>query len=61
MVRWEGGKCGRVMMWQSGKGKRVVRWEDERFMVLFKDGKHSVSPRFYIFVSDVNPGNEGAV
>ena len=38
MVRWEGGKGGRVMMWQGGKGERVVRLEGGRFMVFFKGG-----------------------
>ena len=47
------------MRWQGGKGRRVVRWEDGRFLVLFKGGEDSVSPRFYLFVSDVNQGNEG--
>ena len=28
------------------------------FLVLFKDGEHKVSPRFHIFVSDVNQGNK---
>ena len=31
------------------------------FLVLFKDGGSSVSPRFYLFVSGVNQGNEEAV
>ena len=39
----------------------MVRWEGGRFLVLFEDGKHRVSPRFYLFVPDVNQGNEGAV
>ena len=47
-MRWEGGKGGRVMRWQGGKGERVVRWEGGRFLVLFKDGEHRVSPRFYL-------------
>ena len=59
LVRWGGGKGGRVMRWQGGKGGRVVRWEGGRFLVLFKGGEHRVSPRFYLFVSDVNQGNEG--
>ena len=28
------------------------------FLVLFKDGRPSVSPRFHLFVSNVNQGNE---
>ena len=27
-------------------------------LVLFKDGGHRVSPRFHLFVSDVNHGNK---
>ena len=63
-MRWEGGKGGRVMRWQGGKGgkgERVVRWEGGRFLVLFKGWEHRVSPRYYLFVSDVNQGSEGAV
>ena len=30
------------------------------FLVLFKDGKRRVSPRFPLFVSDVNQGNHEA-
>ena len=60
-MRWEGGKGGRVMRWQGGKGERVVRWECGRFLVLFKGAEHRMSPRFYLFVSDINQGNKGAV
>ena len=49
-MRWEG---GRVMRWQGG------RVGGGRFLVLFKGGEHRTSPRFYLFVSDVNQGNEG--
>ena len=42
-----------------GKARRVVRWDGWRFLVLFKGGEHRVSPRFYLFVSDVNQGSEG--
>ena len=31
------------------------------FLILFKDGRPSASPRFHLFVSDVNQGNEEAV
>ena len=58
---WEGGKGGRIMRWQGGKGGRVVRWEGGRFLVLSKGGEHWVSPKFYLFVSDVNQRNKGAV
>ena len=29
------------------------------FLVLFKDGGRRVSPRFHLFVSDVDQGNRG--
>ena len=50
--RWERGK--RVVRWQGGKGGRIVRWHGERFLVLFEGGGRRVSPRFHLFVSDVN-------
>ena len=31
------------------------------FLVLLKDGRPSVSPRFHLFVSDFNQGHEEAV
>ena len=31
------------------------------FLVLFKDGGRSMTPRFHLFVSDVNQGNEEAL
>ena len=33
--------------------------EDGRCLVLFKGGGHRMSPRFHLFVSDVNQGNKG--
>ena len=60
-MRWEGEKVGRVIRRQGGKGGRVVKWEGGRFLILFKGGEHSASPRFYLFVSDVNQGNKKAV
>ena len=45
---------------QGGKGARVVRLEGEKFLVLLKRGGCKVSPRFHLFVSDVNQGNEEA-
>ena len=36
-----------------------MKWEGGRFLVLFKGGENRVSPRFCLFVSDVNQGNEG--
>ena len=32
----------------------MVRWEGERYLVLFKGWGHRMSPRFHLFVSDVN-------
>ena len=46
------------MRWQGGKGRRVVRWEGRRFLVLFKGEECRMSPRFDLFVSDVNQGKE---
>ena len=58
--RFTGGK-GLVRMWQGGKGRRVVKWQGGRFLVLFKCGGHRVSPRFHLFVSDVDQQwNKGA-
>ena len=70
LVRWQGEKGGRVVRWQGRKDERVVRWqggkdgrmvcqEDGRYLVLFKGGGHRMSPRFHLFVSDVNQGNKG--
>ena len=55
------------MKWEGGKGGKVVRWErwengeaeSGRYLVLFKGGGHKRGPRFHLFVSDVNQGNEG--
>ena len=52
-MRWEGGKGRRVMRWQGGKDRRVVRWHGGRFLVLFKGGECRMSPRFYLFVSEM--------
>ena len=49
--RWSGWV---VMRWQGGKGARVVRWQGGRFLVLFKIGRHRVSPIFHLFVSDID-------
>ena len=48
-----------VMRWKGGKGRGVVRSESGRFLVLFQGGKHRMSPRFYLFVPNVNQGNKG--
>ena len=48
------------MRWQGEKGGRVVKWKGGRLLVLFKSGGHMVSPRFHLFVSDVDQQwNEG--
>ena len=39
----------------------MVRKKGGRYLVLFKGGGHKISPRFHLFVSDVNQGNEGVV
>ena len=62
-------EVGEVGRWEWWKGNEVARRErresDEvgRSEVpgLLQGGEHRVSPRFYLFVSDVNQGNEGAV
>ena len=61
MGRWQGSE---VAGWERKEGSEVARWENgeaERweYLVLFKDGGHNMSPRFHLFVSDVNQGNEG--
>ena len=38
----------------------MVKCKGGRFLVLFKGGDCRVSPRFHLFVSDVNQGNGGA-
>ena len=58
---WEVGEVGRWERWKDnevGKWKRRESWEGRRFLVLFKSGKHRLSPRFYLFVSDVNQNYE---
>ena len=57
-MRWQGGKGGRVVKWQGGEGGRVVRSEGGGFLVLYKGGGCWLSPRFHLFVSDVNQGKE---
>ena len=57
--RWQGGKGGKVVRWQSEKGGRVVGQKGERYLVLFKGRGHKMSPRFHLFVTDVNQGNRG--
>ena len=65
--RWEG--RGVVRRWQGGKGARVVRWERwdngevARWEVpgCIQEWGHRVSPRFHLFVSDVDQRrNKGA-
>ena len=58
VVRWQVGKGGRVVRWQGGKRERVVKWQGGRFLVLLEGGGRRVSPRFNLFVSDVNQRNE---
>ena len=60
VVRWQGGKDGKVVRWQGGKGGRMVRQKGGRYLVLFKDRGHKVSPKFHLFVSDVNQRNQGS-
>ena len=60
VVSLQSGKGGRIVRWQGQRGGRVVRWQGGRFLVLFKGGGRRVSPRFHLFVSDVDQWNEGA-
>ena len=58
---WQGRKGARVVRYQVGNGSRVVKWQGGRILVLFKSWGHMVSPRFHIFVSDVDQQwNKGA-
>ena len=50
--RWEGGEVGKL------KKMGVLGWEGWRFLVLFKGGGCRVSPKFHLFVFDVNQGNK---
>ena len=59
-MRWQVEKGGRVVRWQGGKGGRVVKWQGQRFPVLSKGGCCKVSPRFHLFVSDVDQQSKGA-
>ena len=36
-----------------------MRQKGGRYLVLFKDGGHKMSPRFHLFLSDVNQGYKG--
>ena len=60
----EGGEVGKVgkvgdwWSWEGGKDDRVVRWKGGRFLILLKGERWRVSPRFYLFVSDINQGNK---
>ena len=66
MVRQERWEVSEVARWEDSE---VARWEGSevgkvrqkggRYLVLFKSGGHKMSPRFHLFVSDVNQGNEG--
>ena len=38
----------------------MVRWECEGFLVLFKGEGCRLSPRFYLFVFDINQRNKEA-
>ena len=35
-----------MVRWQGGKDGRVVRWQDDRFSALFKGGERRVRPRY---------------
>ena len=46
------------MAWSRNSCFGSAEIESFVFLVLFKDGGPSVSPRFPLFVSDVSQGNE---
>ena len=54
VVRWQVGKGRRVVSRWDGKGGRVVKWQGGSFSVVFKGGGCRVTPRFYLFISDVD-------
>ena len=71
LMRWQDGKDRRIMRWQGGKGGKVVRWQRWQRWESGEAGRWEVpgsiqgwgtqrSPRFLLFVSDVNQRNEGA-
>ena len=60
MGRGERWKRFEVVKRQVGKGVKVVKSEGGRFLVLFKRAGCKLSPRFHLFVSDVNQGSEEA-
>ena len=41
-----------AIRWKRSRG--VVKWQGGRFLVLFKSGEHRVSPKFHLFVSDID-------
>ena len=59
-VRWQVRKDERVVSWQGGEGGRLLRRQGGMFLVLFKSGGRRVTPRFHLFISDVNQRNGGA-
>ena len=71
--RGRGGRCNFVIfvVWSAlvVGGWVMVGWSRKSslapaeitsfvFLVLFKDGEQRVNPRFHLFISDVNQGNE---
>ena len=60
IVRWQVQRGGRVVRRQVGKGGRVAKWQGGRFLVLFNVRGRRMSPRFHIFVSNVDQWNAGA-
>ena len=48
LVGWEIRKGGRLVRWQGEKGGRMVRQKGGRYLVLFKDGRYKLSPRFHL-------------
>ena len=52
--KWEGGKGGRLMWLERWEGGGMGRWEVSSFI----QGWGMQSPKFHLFVFDVNQGNK---
>ena len=57
MERWERWEDNEVVRWRRWESGEVGRWGVPG---LFKGGECRVTPRFHLFISDVNQGKEKA-
>ena len=53
VARWKRCKGNEVAI-RLERSRGVVKWQGGRFLVLFKSGEHRVSPKFHLFVSDID-------